>query len=300
MLRLFAIALSIIAMPARADTPVELIVMQEVSARTAKSGMRFRLETVRPVTLDGVTLPIGATGWGEVVEVEAAGTGGRGGRIGVRLLSLESGGRQWSLEGRSETDVRRASRALTALSASIGPFALLAKGHDARLKAGEIVIGYVKEEPIVSGVDVVMLPEGTAIWLETLTVLSSETLARGDLVPLAVSDDVTIDGIVVIPKGTRAFGQAVRAEPKTGFGVGGRLALELRHVEVGDRIVRLSGDARWAGRNSATRGTSSSAFAGAVAVAITGRRAEVPVGTRIAGTVLRDTAIPRRSVAPLP
>jgi len=277
-----------------AETPVELMVMQEVSARTATSGQRFRLETVKPLTIGAISLPAGAAAWGEVIDAEPAAQGGRGGRIAARLVSLEWHGQSWPIEGSSGTQTARTSRSVTALSASIGPFALFAKGNDARLKAGEIVIGYVRTDAASPAVEMKTLAAGTSIWLQTETVLSSQTTARGTIVPLIVVQDVRVDGVVLIPKGARGFGQVVRADAKAAFGIGGRISLELRHIEVGNRIVRIDGERNWSARNGPARGLSSSAFTAAAAVAITGRRAEVPAGTRIGAVVLHDTALPAR------
>lgn len=276
------------------DTPVALMVMREVSARTATPGTRFPLEVVNPVTVEGqVAIPAGARAWGEVVSVEPAGTDGRGGQIEVRLLHVEAGGQQIRLEGRSSTEARRSTRDMAAMSATLGPFALLAKGHEARIKAGERLTGFVADgtvEPALA--KGIVLRAETPVTLETLTLLSSENVTRGDSIALAVLDPVQIDGITVIPAGARAFGEVVMADPKSGFGVGGRLGIALLYVEVGGRIIRLDGQAAWSGRSGPARGLSSSPLAGAAAVAVTGRRAEIAAGTRTTGRVLRDTLVP--------
>jgi hypothetical protein len=273
------------------DTPVALMVLREVSARTATPGLRFPLETIDPVIVDNaVVIPAGTQAWGEVVDAEPPGTGGRGGRISARLLYIEAGDRQVRVDGNASTETRRSSRDVTALSASIGPFALLARGHDARIKAGARVTGFVVAAPV--GAMTRVLPSDTPVVLQTLTALSSETASRGDRVALAVAEPVRIGETVMIPAGARAFGEIVTADRKSGFGVGGRLAVALLYVEVGDRIIRLTGKRATEGRNGPARGLSGSAFVGAVAVAITGRRAEIPAGTRIEGRTLRDADVP--------
>jgi hypothetical protein len=280
-----------------ADRPIDLMVMQEVSAKTATPGTRFRLETVNEIQVGSeVAIPPGAQAWGEVIDAEAAGAGGRGGRIAVRLLYLEAGGQRFRLDGASSTDARRSTRDVAALSASLGVFAIFAKGHDARLKAGEIVTGFVVDDRAPSPQDrgFVLLPSDTPVTLETLSIVSSETGSRGDRVALAIAEDVLVDGRVAIPKGARGFAQIVRADAKSGFGVGGRLALQLLYVESGQHIVRLRGTMSWSGRHSGTRGIAGNVFTSAAAVAITGRRAEIPAGTRIKGQVLRSVAVPLR------
>lgn len=294
------LALTLIALCGQAtaqlprDTPVALMVVREVSARTANPEMRFPLEVADPVTVEGrVVIAAGSRAWGEVVSVEPAGSGGRGGQIGVRLLYVEANGTQIRLEGRSSTEARRSTRDMAAMSATLGPLALLAKGHEARIKAGERLTGFVADgspEPALA--KGIVLRAETPVTLETLTPLSSENVVRGDRVALAVLDPVQIDGITVIPAGALAFGEVVMADPKSGFGVGGRLGIALLYVEVGGRIVRLDGQAAWSGRSGPARGLSSSALAGAAAVAVTGRRAEIAAGTQVTGRVLRDTALP--------
>jgi hypothetical protein len=281
--------------PRSQEIPIELMVMREVSAAVAKPGELFKLEAINDVrTDDRVLIARGAIAWGEVAEAVAPGAGGRGGRIAIRLLYVEANGLRVPLDGASSIEARRSNRDVAALSASLGVFALLARGHDARFKAGEIVTGFVVTENAASppaGASI-MLPAGTAIMFETLSVLSSETSVRGDRVTLLVAEDVVLDNIVIVPKGTRGFAQIIRTEPKAGFGVGGQLGLELLYIEIGARVIRLRGTASWSGRARETRGIARSVFTSAAAVAMTGRRAEIPAGTRLEGQVLRAVVLP--------
>lgn len=284
-------------MPVPRDTPVELMVMREVSARSDRPGTRFRLETTQPIR-DGarVAIPQGATAWGEVVEAEPAGAGGRGGRIAVRLLFVESADGPIRLDGASSAAARRSSRDIGALGASVGVFALLAKGHEGRIKAGETMTGFVADGPVPSGEAgrTAILRAETPVTLELLEGLSSETAVAGMRVALAVTEDVRVDGAVLVPKGAKAYAQVVRVDRKAAFGTAGTLAIELLYVDTGATFVRLAGGAGQGGRNSPVRGLSRSAFAGAAAVAITGRRAEIPAGALVSGRVLRDVALPVR------
>jgi type IV secretory pathway VirB10-like protein len=51
-----------------------------------------------------------------------------------------------------------------------------------------------------------VLPEGSAVKLVLLDTVDSSTAAVGDRVTLSVGKDVLIDGVVLIPRGTKAVG----------------------------------------------------------------------------------------------
>jgi hypothetical protein len=90
-----------------------------------------------------VVIPVGAIAWGEVIsaaDTEAA--GGRG-RLGARLLYIDTPGGQVPLSGTQGTE-GSSNTAGVALSVwSFGLFGLLMKGGNAHFKAGDILTGYL-------------------------------------------------------------------------------------------------------------------------------------------------------------
>ena len=77
----------------------------------------------------------------------------------------------------------------------------------------------VAQEPVqqtslvtpAAAIDNLVLPKGTAIGFFLLEPVSSETAKKGQLVRLAVASDVSVNGVVVIPKGTPAEGRVIGA-----------------------------------------------------------------------------------------
>ncbi len=143
------------------DTPVALMVMREVSSRDAP-GTRFKLRTTEPVTLGGtVVVPRGTLAWGEVVRAEASGPRGRGGSIAIRLLYLKLGDRRLALDGESAVQARDMRREATIAAAGMGalaPLGLMMRGNSARVKAGEMLTGFVAADTVIYRVDPVPVP----------------------------------------------------------------------------------------------------------------------------------------------
>lgn len=127
----------------------------------------------------------------------------------------------------------------------------------------------------------VTLGFGTAVPLATTGELSSKKNVKGDLVPLVTTEDVTVDGVVIIPKGAVATGQIIDAQAKGALGMSGKLILRPLYLQVGARTVRLAGGA--ADRASVTAG----AVVGMVLLtpAFTGRSAVIPAGTPVPAMV---------------
>lgn len=78
------------------------------------------------------------------------------------------------------------------------------------------------------------LRNGTPIRLRLGKTISSATAHVGDVVDLKVAEEVTVDGLLVIPEGAAAIGLVMDAEPKKRMGHGGKLALSINFVRLKD------------------------------------------------------------------
>jgi hypothetical protein len=78
------------------------------------------------------------------------------------------------------------------------------------------------------------LRNGTPIHLKLGKTISSATAHVGDVVDLKVVEEVTVDGLLVIPEGAAAIGLVTDAEPKKRMGHGGKLALSINFVRLKD------------------------------------------------------------------
>lgn len=90
--------------------------------------------------------------------------------------------------------------------------------------------------------ETVTLRAGTPIPMETTTALSSNYLIIGRTVDFKVTQDIMVDGNVVVPVGSIAKGQVIRVERAKGLGKAGYIAVEVKSVKAVDgTIVQLGG-----------------------------------------------------------
>lgn len=93
-----------------------------------------------------------------------------------------------------------------------------------------------------------VLLSGAEVHLATRSELSSRTSVLGDRFELEVTQDVSHNGQVVIPRGSIATGEVTRVRKKGMWGRSGILETRLVSVRAGDRQIRLSGAAGDRGR----------------------------------------------------
>ncbi|MBJ7500643.1 MAG: hypothetical protein JHC57_12905 [Sphingopyxis sp.] len=86
------------------------------------------------------------------------------------------------------------------------------------------------------------LPMGTPLKLQTTAPLSTKDSKPGDRVRLAVVEDVSFRGTVVVPVGTPVIGEVSRAQRNGHVGRKGKLEVRLISIEMPDGPVRLSGN----------------------------------------------------------
>lgn len=140
----------------------------------------------------------------------------------------------------------------------------------------------------------ITFPAGAPIVLTTTNDLTSKKSMKGDQVELRVAEDVYVDGVLAIPKGSAGVGTIAMAQDTGAFGQSGKLAVEPLYVKIGNEILRLKGD-------YAEKGTITAPGAVGMAIltpGITGRSAKIASGTTIPATVLFEKTITLPLVAP--
>lgn len=132
------------------DTPVHFMVVSEVTTKTHTQGHRFRLRVDKPVFVDGVlALPVGTTAWGEVLAAKKSGNAGKSGSLEARLLYIDVEGYRVPISGDNAAK-GAGGGAETALGIlALGPLGLLAKGNNAKIKAGELMTGFVEQDTAI-------------------------------------------------------------------------------------------------------------------------------------------------------
>lgn len=141
-------------------------------------------------------------------------------------------------------------------------------------------------EPATAPVDQVevyqrkQLVAGTPISLELVQTVTTQggSWKEGDTFNLMVSEDVVIGEYVVIPRGTLGVGHVRWATGRGAFGKSGKIEVEVDHLVLGGRKVKLSGVHRKEGRGELTT-TGTVAAAGPLSALIPGESAEILHGS---------------------
>ncbi len=137
---------------------------------------------------------------------------------------------------------------------------------------------------------VVVLLDSTPVHMKLGRELSSAAAQVGDEVNLEVSEDVVIDGLLIIPKGANATGVVNEVEPRKALGRGGKLSILVRSVRLANNdqaVLRSGGEAK---------GASSSA--GVVIPVMRGKDVIFPKGMEITAYVNGDTRLKRELFRP--
>lgn len=139
-------------------TAVRLMVLRELTSRTAKPGDRFRLRVDEAIVINGRTLiPIGATAWGEITTVEKNGAAGKGGALAARLLYIQLDGGNLPLTGDLRNKSSGNGTAVGLAVLGFGLFGLLNAGDSGRLKAGDTFTAYTASATTDLG-EVIQIP----------------------------------------------------------------------------------------------------------------------------------------------
>lgn len=129
------------------DTPVRLMVLNEVTGRDARPGDRFPLRVDAPVALGGlVVVPVGAKAWGEIVDAEPSAARGGGGMLSARLVAIEVAGEEVPIGGERGGKGEAGTVQVSLGALAFGPLALFARGNEAKLKAGDIITGHFEAD----------------------------------------------------------------------------------------------------------------------------------------------------------
>lgn len=123
---------------------VELMIINEVTTKTAKPGDRFLLKLAQPLVAgDRVLIPRGVPAWGEVTETKVNGMAGRSGKLATRLLYIEFNGDKLPLSGTPAHAGQGGNLQIVMATLALTPWGLFAKGNNAKLKAGDVVPAFL-------------------------------------------------------------------------------------------------------------------------------------------------------------
>ena len=160
--------------------------------------------------------------------------------------------------------------------------ALLAVG--AHAQTGGMVVG----APLANGQ---FLPQGTSVRLRTLSPLSSIDNKTGDRFDLEVSEDVLLNGRVVIPRGSPGKGEITLVKKKGMWGKSGKLETRVLSVRANGMDIPLRGTVADKG-DTGTAGVVGSILVLPIAgFFVTGTSATLPQGTGVTGLTESDLPV---------
>ncbi len=111
----------------------------------------------------------------------------------------------------------------------------------------------------------------------------------GDSFTMTVINDVTADGVVIIPQGSIGHGEVIYVTGKGSFGKSGKIEIKMNHVEVGDQQYPLTGTYLQKGKGRGGAAVAGTVIAGVLAgVFIKGSEADIPLGAEIAFRTAED------------
>jgi len=128
------------------DTPVELMAPAEVSTASATVGQIFKLRVNRAIMVgDRTIVPVGTPAFGQIVTAVDSGGLGKSGRMTAKLLRIQLGAVDIPLEGEmSAKGTGAGSAGMAILFAGWAGF--FHRGNNAKIKAGEILTGFIGED----------------------------------------------------------------------------------------------------------------------------------------------------------
>ena len=140
------------------------------------------------------------------------------------------------------------------------------------------------------------LLDGTPIKLRSSQTISSADARVGQEIPFEVNEEITVDGIVVLPKGATAIGTVTEADHKKSMGRAGKLNISITYARLADQekvALRAIKDSKGGGHVGAMTGaivaTSIVFFPAApLFLFIHGKDITIPQGTEITAFVAGD------------
>ena len=136
-----------------------------------------------------------------------------------------------------------------------------------------------------------VLRAGTRVPMATSAPISSRHARQGQRFDLTVAQDVLVDGMIVIPRGSRGVGEVARVVEKGMFGKAGKLEVRVLFVELGGTRIRLDGRAEDKGKSGLGVTAAAVVLAGIWGGFVTGKSAVIPAGTALDGHVFEDVPL---------
>lgn len=150
------------------------------------------------------------------------------------------------------------------------------------------------------------LMDGTPVKMRLAETISSASAKTGQSVPFETTEDVVVQGVVVIPKGSAALATVTAAEPKKSMGRGGKLDVNVDSVRLADgekAQLRAMQDNKGGGHVGAMTGAMVATAvvffpAAPLFLFMKGKDITIPKGTEVTAFVQGDMKLEMANFAP--
>lgn len=147
-----------------------------------------------------------------------------------------------------------------------------------------------------------VLRAGTPIQLRLMEEITTKKKAAkvGQRFMLEVASPVEINGVVVVPSGTPAWGEITEVRNKGMWGKSGHLTARLLYIRVNGRQIRLTGNFDDKGVTGTAGVIGAVALVPVVGFFVTGTSAVFPMGGQVGGFIDEDVQLAIAASAPPP
>jgi hypothetical protein len=126
------------------------------------------------------------------------------------------------------------------------------------------------------------IPDGTEITVATTETISSKTATEGDPLTFRVDEDLKVNGVVVIAKGTMVKGVVSNAEKNGHFGKAGKLGIRVEStLTVDKQTIKLRASKGKEGEGKTGTTVALVVLFGPLGFLKHGKNAEIKEGTKI-------------------
>ncbi|WP_157216607.1 hypothetical protein [Flavisphingomonas formosensis] len=123
------------------------------------------------------------------------------------------------------------------------------------------------------------LPANTEVWLSPNAEVNSKRVKQGEKFEMTVARDVMLGDYIVIPRGTKGYGQISYRTGKGAFGKSAKMEFDVVGIELNGRTIPVTGHYRIEGQGNTGATVGAVVAVGVFGAFVTGRSAVVAQGT---------------------
>lgn len=171
---------------------------------------------------------------------------------------------------------------MKSLSVSAAALCFFSMGANAQTEAVPVaspvvpIVAVAKPSATAPGAS---LPANTEVWLSPNAEVNSKRIKMGEKFDMTVARDVVLGDYVVIPRGTKGYGQISYRTGKGAFGKSAKMEFEIVDIELNGRMIPVTGHYRLEGQGNTGATVGAVVAVGVFAAFVTGRSAVIPQGT---------------------